>query len=474
MKSFRKNLCLFSLLVLCFLLAGCSLPFGGVKDTESLLEKVEKNMPKSSHLKADIDGDVVVGSEMGNISVPIKMNMDGDVVNQDAHINADVDMSLFGMSMNMKMEFYVDGDKVYEKSIATMDSSNQSDGWVVSENKSNLSDLVVFKEDVRKALIEKAEFKKEKKGYSLTVDAKDIPVQSDSFGFSDTLGTEESSDMKVEDGIIVYQFDKDCVLSSMTWKDVKMVEKNDSDTQSSMVLNMTIEQSEINKIDKKAVKVPDKVKDSAVKKDDVKDDDSSLDLDDLSEDNSDDTSEEPSDSLSDIFGTTEGTDETVTTTPSGNTMYGSINGVPLNAGKNDFDKTFGADGFTFNAEEDGKYSFTVMDSAKYENISLSLNHKAYGNGTATEKEIRKDGFYGYDINCAFCDTRPDMEWNGLTWGASGEDIKKVYGEPYDISETNSFTTYSYKLSGKIDLNFMVYTSTDQPGTGLQGVSLAVY
>ena len=79
---------------------------------------------------------------------------------------------------------------------------------------------------------------------------------------------------------------------------------------------------------------------------------------------------------------------------------------------------------------------------------------------------------GYSIDVSSAENKPEMTWNGLTWGASAEDIVKAYGEPDDKYEGSVYDLYEYTTLPDIDsvIKFYVYHS-DSHDTGLQQVDV---
>lgn len=103
----------------------------------------------------------------------------------------------------------------------------------------------------------------------------------------------------------------------------------------------------------------------------------------------------------------------------------------------------------------------------------------------TWSDVLANGFGSYHVNAAYCSSKPDMSWGGLSFGAGANDIIDIYGEPdyYDIHDLHIVMGYDF---GNCELNFRVYDSnlslsdcesagiSDIPDAGLQGVDFYLF
>ncbi len=168
--------------------------------------------------------------------------------------------------------------------------------------------------------------------------------------------------------------------------------------------------------------------------------------------------------------TTEATTETVTVSK-GSDVCGAINGIGIDVVKGTlFGPTFGVAGFEFD-----------LDAAQFEQYILPMKYPdddsvqllLYGkdkNKGYTSEMIESEGFYGYEISVASAKNKPVMTFNGLTWGASMDDIKSVYGEPTDYEyEDGDIVRYLTYETDSYRLKFQVYDKTSHYDGGLQAV-----
>lgn len=140
--------------------------------------------------------------------------------------------------------------------------------------------------------------------------------------------------------------------------------------------------------------------------------------------------------------------------------FGSLNGTAILADKNDWDASFGADGWEFQSGTDEEYFFAAAENPKYEKAQIY----AYGQETldstlakSTAESIKNNGFYGYSVRMADCENKPAMTWCGLTFGASAEEILETYGEPEYVYDGTLYSTYQFRIHDNATVSFNVYT-----------------
>lgn len=167
----------------------------------------------------------------------------------------------------------------------------------------------------------------------------------------------------------------------------------------------------------------------------------------------------------------EGTEEDVQT---GSDTFGSYNGAvfgtgfPLSAYTND--------GWVADEKESEGKIYVTFSNDKYEGAVLDL----YGISAGTNLELLKNGgIYGYDLKVTYCkegQTLPAATFNGLTWGASYEDVVAKYGEPEDVyvaepeKESDAgWTTLYYEAYDGTDVTFRISDGSGGYIKGLSGV-----
>ena len=149
-------------------------------------------------------------------------------------------------------------------------------------------------------------------------------------------------------------------------------------------------------------------------------------------------------------------------------MWGSINGIALTAKGNNFEETLGKDGFRL--ERLHNVHGLAITNEKYPDIKMCV----YGDSvnTISTSDIREDGFSGYHID-GQTNNKPKMTWNGLTWGASLEDVKNAYGTPNNVYQGNDFVELAYYYGNHRKLSFYVYDK-ETKYSGLQDVEMYAF
>lgn len=123
------------------------------------------------------------------------------------------------------------------------------------------------------------------------------------------------------------------------------------------------------------------------------------------------------------------------------TGYGSYNDQSLSDSGNEWASTFGDTGWGFTTD-DYTESYLKSENPQYPGAVFTV----YGqnkNEDTSAYDIIKYGFCDYDIDCRNTKAYPPFSWNGLTFGASAEEIKNVYGEPNVTYTGDDDTAYRY-------------------------------
>lgn len=99
----------------------------------------------------------------------------------------------------------------------------------------------------------------------------------------------------------------------------------------------------------------------------------------------------------------------------GRDVTGAYNGVVFKTGVGDWNTTFGADGWEFEMDSEGTYSFVVAHNAKYKGAELYLYSKGYMADTAdvsSVTDVKANRFHGYRIDASYSEEKPPMNWRG--------------------------------------------------------------
>lgn len=78
--------------------------------------------------------------------------------------------------------------------------------------------------------------------------------------------------------------------------------------------------------------------------------------------------------------------------------------------------------------------------------------------------------FSYTVDFLFCEVedRPNMDWNGVTFGDDAQAITDAYGMYDSFYNGDMWASYTYEI-GDVDLTFYV-----TPDNGLQKVSVDRY
>ena len=119
-------------------------------------------------------------------------------------------------------------------------------------------------------------------------------------------------------------------------------------------------------------------------------------------------------------------------------------------------------------DDEGRYTFVEFENNKYDDGELQLYAKDMKENAMLEDVL--DGVHGYYLNVGECGgALPDASWNGLTWGASADEIKEKYGEPTYTHEGYIYTALEYTFPAKDKITFYVWNPGQGEITGLGGV-----
>lgn len=127
------------------------------------------------------------------------------------------------------------------------------------------------------------------------------------------------------------------------------------------------------------------------------------------------------------------------------TGYGTYEDNPLTDQGNEWQAAFGDTGWEFTTDD---YTENHMEAknSQYPGAVFTV-YGADENKNTSAYDIIKYGFCDYNIDCHDAQAYPPFAWNGVTFGASADEIKKVWGEPAVTYEGNEDTAYRYLMDG---------------------------
>lgn len=439
-----------------------------ISNASDIIKEYGKQMEKSAnfHMDMDMKLDIGIKADGESADIPIILAMSADVLDGRSHSTIDLNVSMMDEHMDKSAEIYMESN---ENGITTYMYDSDDRGWAGSRNPA-IADIMSEFSSLDTDVFKDASIKQDKGTYTVTQDLmgllEDNALAEDAKdSYSDMLPVDLDDIMDaLQDAKIIYTFDKNCLLTSITLDDCEYsgtITSDDTKTKVSASLDMDVEFSNYGKIKESDVKVPSKVLKSAEFSDT---DETGFDLDSFDPESTD--IEDDVDPEFSFGGGTDDEDPEALIKPDmSNDWFGSYEGTALTFAGNSWAETFGADGWEF-ANEDDEYTFMTAKNPKYQYADLYVYN--YDRSDVSRSDILENGFYGYSIRCSTGSKLPDMSWGGLTFGASDDDILSVYGEPNYVYE-GSYNEYEYKISNNVAIRFGV-----DPYNGLQSVEVAYY
>lgn len=455
---------LFTLSLAAILAAGSLAGCGKTKAPEmpsAVIERYVDLMEATKNYHADMEMKFNIQAKGDGLSVdlPIHMGLSADMLDEQMHGNMDLSLSFMGQDVAEAYEVYIDGDTSY-----VQDSGNGD--WTILEDEEGNEGLAFAFSDMKAADFENAKLEIKDDEYIITQSFEDFAATGDTYdmledvygGMAENLGVDSESfldDWKTAD--VIYTFDKDFYLISASVENCRYsgtVEDNGTKLDMDVSLDLSFKFSDYGKIEKSDVEVPEKIRQSAVHSEE-------LELNFEDDEIDEDLLNEPA-----IPYEGEDLDPGFSVTPAvADDVLGSYNGTPLSALGDKWD-VFENDGWRLN-NDDGAFIFVTAENPKYEGVDLYIYNESRADATA--EDILKDGCFSYDINCALGKALPPMTFNGVTFGASVDDVIAAYGEAYELYEGTLYNAYTYDMGGDTSMTFFVY-----PDKGLQEVRVDYY
>ena len=195
-----------------------------------------------------------------SFDIPIDVTMSVDVGKDTAHADMDMNVSMLGQKMSEKGEMYLD-----VKEGCTYTKMDSDSGWTKSDSEDGDMFTQLFDEkDLENVDWDKMEFKKADDGYVVTG-----PVEAFGDGFITDSTSAYFDDMDVDDfsldgGDVEFKFNKKCVMTEASIKDLTMTGKSELDSDmgdmdTTITLDATFKYSKFNEVDEDDYAIPKKV-----------------------------------------------------------------------------------------------------------------------------------------------------------------------------------------------------------------------
>lgn len=474
-------------------LAGCSIDLKRTpKTAPEVIEKYMANMDESRNYHVDMGMEFGIGATGQGITLdlPITMDISADVLDDSLHGDMEMHIEFMGQEMDQKAEVYM----VKEKKKATTYLFDEEAGhWTVSEDDTNGADTAISISGIDpEAFVEaEMEYDKEEGTYIVTQSLADFAEAGDTYellsdvysGMAEMMSMDPDDFMEEwEDAEVVWVFDKDFYLQAMNVTGCEFsdtIKEDGMEMDVSVSLALSYEFSDYGKITEKDVEVPDDIVKEAVPSVTLELEDVQADVEEeIDYDDREVSTDEPLDPMI-LQGLPAETDEQATEEPvemeepiseekpvTGGAQFGFLNGNVLTL-QGDPWSIFADDGWVLDTDNDGEYSFAVAGNPSYPDAQLYVNNEVMDHTTIADIEAK--GIFGYTMDFMFSDgPRPDISWNGITFGASVDDVTATYGKPYSTYQGSMYESLSYEI-GDAEICFYV-----TPDKGLQKVSLNVY
>lgn len=408
---------------------------------------------------ADIDADIDM-EELGvdgTMAFAIEADFDLKSNKKYGSMEGDMSASIFGMNVNQDIEVYYDYKEntqySYNETNKEWEKEEINSGGNVRET---ISDIDGFFEDLKLE-------KKKGKDYvvSATIDYEKVAEMSDMSKSLEGVGGSSDSFEDMEMDVLM-------TFSGKT-KEIKKMEFSTDKVEDVDIKKFEIG-IEFNQIGGDVdVKIPEKVLDNAKEKkidsafsqDALTDSVGMEDADSMDGEDDEWVAEEPS---WDMEGKEDAGDTDMRQISS--QLFG-YEGKELKNG--DAISTIMADGWTEIGMEPG--IFVSMRNEKYPEATLYL----YGRDSEiTQKDLETDGVYGFDMDVTYAETNPEINFHGLGWGATKEDVIKALGNPKDSYSGNGYEVLQYKQEDGAEVEVTVYSENQFGIEGMTRVAVINY
>lgn len=400
----------------------------------------------SMGMAISVSADTASGDSAGGMKVsmgiPVDVKLTGDIYEDKMKAKLNMKASMGDQALDQTAEVYVDGKWTY---------MNDGTGWEKSESESGgMENIGAALGEVNMAcLSDEPEYDRDLDEFVIVKNLKEAMSEESYNEFIESLTDDSMSQLyggatdEVEEALetakMTFTFDNDYRLLEAEMDKLTIKGEEDGVTVS-MDLSMSSKFSNHGKVKESDVEVPDDVKAEA-------------------EGEAVDKGENDGE-----------VDSRPSTGTSTSGTVGSYRGVAFGTSDNDWDDTFGADGWVLEDNDFEGYLLFAEENSKYPGVDLSISTE---DKNWTVADVMEKGFLGYDINVSFADGKlPDMSWNGVTFGSSLADVEAAYGDGYDYygSTDGTYNSYQYELPGGSELTFYIFDQSK----GVEEVQLYVY
>lgn len=189
-----------------------------INDVQSLVaaNKVAQAAVKNFHMDGDMDMNTKMKMEglgellgMDELSMPMDIVISMDVGRETAHGDTNTSLDFMGQSQDVAAEMYCDLKEgiVYTK-------TEGAEGWTKKEQDMSSIDMASTISQMGAEVLEKAEFSSDAETYKLTLSAEALGDTIQDLGILNDFSSSgvEIKDLKLNDGSMIYSFDKETAL----------------------------------------------------------------------------------------------------------------------------------------------------------------------------------------------------------------------------------------------------------------------
>lgn len=409
-------------------------------DAGEIVQRYVQNNPTNYHNEISMEYSISADADGVSINVPLTYALSVDILDSHVHGTMTLHSSFMGTEIFNEAEVYITEED--NKLISYM--YDAEDGyWERSETDDSVN-FITELSAMDSTGFKNADVSYDRKSgaYTITQPFKDFMKTSTAAGMIDDLSKEMTDTFNVDtddvydkwnDAVVTYVFDEDFYLLSVTIDECAYEDTVEDDGMSiavNMTFSMSFEFSDYDKIRKSDVEVPDDVIEAAIGSVSIYIPDTDWDDDGGSPDI--------------IYEIPENV---------GDDYLGAYNGVSFNTAGTSWSDTFGSDGWDFD-NEDGEYNFMTAINPKYEDVDVYVFNRDMHN--TTRSDILEKGVYSYEVDAYWSSGNlPNVTWNGLTFGATADELVAAYGEPKFYYNYEEYARYTFEISREIELEFTV-------------------
>lgn len=447
--------------LMAFSLAACGT--SGPKTAEDLMTLVMENPADNYELSGKINMTVSMAGGGLSFEMPMDIAMTGAICGENSVAQSVVSASILGQEMEESVKAYLYDGQAYvldsSENTWTVGSQDTTDG-VMELN--GLMDKFCNPEQFAKAELDHADGV-----YTVTASIVDILGEEGSeefFNFDDMLPSDEASNdisSALSAGKLTYVINEDYQLESIVMDETEgtqTYEENGASYEGTVSLGMSFEFANYGGVKDEDVTPPEEALTAGT--------------------SSQDTTESQTDDFVDASDMTASSAGLYTEHPavSANAAalgdyLGSYNDTNLVPGA--FTLKLFEDEFYWDEADEGEYSFLPMYSRNNEYVSLYLNDfQSTGELPGLFEAVYS---YNFDISSAGDQGLPNVNFNGLTWGASRDDIIGAYGEPtYTYSSDSGYWSLDYDVTDIVGDGVDYELSFTGNDSGVTGFSVQHY